>query len=189
MKRSLICVAIIVLLLGVSMQAQTPAAPPKPGPEVKRLAYFTGSWKEEGEAKPGPMMGPGGKVSSIAKWEWMSGGFFIVGHADMSRDNGKALMIMGWDPDRKMYTYHSFASNGETTSAVGTVNGDTWMWTADTATGKAAFKVRVTIKEISKTQQTFKMEYSSDGTTWTPGIESTVTKVTAPAKAAPAKKN
>ncbi len=192
MKRSIVCVAIIVLLLGVAIQAQTPQLPPKPGPEVKRLAYFTGNWKEQGEAMPGPMMGPGGKVSSSAKWEWMPGGFFVVGHAAMDSSEGskgQALMIMGWDPQKKMYTYNSFASNGETTSAVGTVNGDTWTWTADTMTGSATFKVRVTIKEVSKTQQTFKMEYSSDGTTWTPGIESTVTKVTAPAKAAPAKKN
>jgi hypothetical protein len=147
-----------------------------------------GTWKEEGEAKHGPM-GPGGKVGSNSKWEWMPGGFFIVGHSDMSRNNGKALMIMGWDPEKKMYTYHSFASNGETTAAVGTVNGDTWSWTAETILGSASVKVRVTIKEVSKTQQTFKMEYSADGTTWTPGIESTVTKVTAPLTTPPAKKN
>jgi hypothetical protein len=188
-KRSIGIVAMCVLSLGVSIQAQAPQAPPKSGPEIKRLAYFTGTWKEVGEAKPGPMMGPGGKFSSVAKWEWMPGGFFVVGRADMSRDNGKALMIMGWDPQKKMYTYHSFASNGETTSALGTVNGDTWTWTAETMTGSATFKIRVTIKEVSKTQQTFKMEYSADGATWTPGIESIVSKVSAASAAIPAKKN
>jgi Protein of unknown function (DUF1579) len=181
-------IAMCVLVLGVSIHAQTPAGPPKPGPEIKRLAYFTGTWKEEGEAKPGAM-GPGGKVSAIAKWEWMPGGFFVVGHSDMSPGNGKALMIMGWDANKKMYTYQSFASNGETTSALGTVSGETWTWTADTTTVSATFKIRVTIKEMSKTQQTFKMEYSTDGTTWATGVETTVTKVTSAPSATPAKKN
>jgi len=107
----------------------------------------------------------------------------------MSPRNGKALMIMGWDPNKKMYTYQSFASNGETTSALGTVNGDTWTWTADTTTMSATYKIRVTIREVSKTQQTFRMEYSTDGATWTPGIETTITKVTAAPAGAAGKKN
>jgi len=188
-KRSTGFFAICVLALGVSIYAQAPAEPPKPGPEVKRLAYFTGTWKEEGEAKPGPMMGPGGKVSAVAKWEWMPGGFFVVGHSDMSPGNGKAMMIIGWDANKKKYTYQSYASNGETTSALGTVNGDTWTWTADTTTVSATYKIRVTIKEVSKTQQTFKMEYSADGTNWATGVETKITKQTASTAAAPAIKH
>jgi hypothetical protein len=79
MKRIIGSVAICVLLLGVSIQAQAPQGPPKPGPEVKRLAYFVGNWKEEGKSTAHGMTGP---VSSTQKWEWVSGGFFIVGHSD-----------------------------------------------------------------------------------------------------------
>jgi hypothetical protein len=43
MKRIIGSVAICVLLLGVSIQAQAPQGSPKPGPEVKRLAYFVGN--------------------------------------------------------------------------------------------------------------------------------------------------
>jgi hypothetical protein len=56
-------------------------------------------------------------------------------------------------------------------------------------TGGATFKIRVTIKEVSKIQQSFKMEYSSDGATWTPSVESTVTKVSVASAAPPAKKH
>src|SRR5580693_6790115 len=75
MKRIIGSVAICVLLLGVSIQAQ---GPPKPGPEVQRLAYFVGNWKEEGKSTAHGMAGP---VSSTQKWEWVSGGFFVVGHS------------------------------------------------------------------------------------------------------------
>src|ERR1039457_5651153 len=47
MKRIIGSVAICILLLGVSIQAQAPQGPPKPGPEVKRLPVFLGNWKEE----------------------------------------------------------------------------------------------------------------------------------------------
>ena len=36
---------------------------PKPGPEVKRLGYFVGSWKTDGDIKENPMM-PAGKMTS-----------------------------------------------------------------------------------------------------------------------------
>jgi len=68
-RRPIGFIAMCVFVLGVSIHAQAPAGLPKPGPEIKRLWYFTGTWKEVGEAKPGPMTGPGGKVSAIGKWE------------------------------------------------------------------------------------------------------------------------
>jgi hypothetical protein len=46
-------------------------------------------------------------------------------------------------------------------------------------------KTRLTEKEVSKTQYTFKYESSTDGgNTWTSDLESTFTKVTAAASAA-----
>jgi hypothetical protein len=44
------------------------------------------------------------------------------------------------------------------------------------------------IKEVSKTEYTFKMEISQDGNTWTTAIESTSTKVVTSAPSAPVKK-
>lgn len=187
MKRSIGLAAICILLLGVSIQAQTPEAPPKPGPEVKRLAYFVGTWKTEGEAKMSSMGGADGKIASTDKTEWLPGGFFIVTHSDGMSSMGadKELEIEGYDPKEKAYTYHSFNSSGESVAAKGTVSGDTWSWTMDDMVmGSTTIKVRVTIKEVSKTQFTFKMETSPDGNAWTTFVEMTSTKVTAaPAKA------
>ena len=188
MKRTIGLIAICVLLLGVSIQAQAPQGPPKPGPEVKRLAFFVGNWKEEGKST---MHGATGPVSSTQKWEWVSGGFFVVGHSDNKSPMGdfKIMAVMGYDPESKMYTYNVFDSWGEAIAAKGTVSGDTWTWTTETMMEGKPMKSRVTLKEVSKTQYTCKYESSTDGSTWTSGQESTFTKVTAGAPAAPAKKN
>jgi hypothetical protein len=188
-KRTIGLVAICVLLLGVSMRAQAPQAPPKPGPEQKRLAYFIGNWTEKGKST---MPGMSGVVSSTGKWEWMPGGFFIVGHTDNKSATGpfKAMAVMGYDPDAKTYIYNEFDSNGGALSAKGTISGDAWNWTADMMMEGKPMKTRVTIKEVSKTEYTFKLEASMDnGSTWATGMESTFTKVVAAAPAAPAKKN
>lgn len=134
----------------------------------------------------GAMQGPEGKMTTTTKYEWLSGGFFVVGHSDGMSSLGPdhEMSVMGWNSDKKMYTYNAFDNTGQADVATGTVNDDTWSWTADNM-GGTPMKLRVTIKEVSKTQFTFKMEVSQDGTTWMTAVESTSTKVTA----APAKKN
>ncbi len=183
MKRTIGLVAICVSLLGVSIQAQAPQGPPKPGPEVKRLAYFVGSWKEEGKSTAHGMAGP---VSSTQKWEWVSGGFFIVGHSDNKSPVGnfKIMAVLGYDPETKMYTYNAFDSWGELITAKGNVSGDTWTWITETMMQGKPMKTRLTEKEVSKTQYTLKYESSTDGgNTWTSDLESTFTKVAAAAAA------
>jgi hypothetical protein len=188
LKRSIGYLVICVLLLGVAVKAQAPAMP-KPGPEVKKLAYFVGSWKEEGKSTMPGMSGP---FSGTQKWEWFSGGFYIVNHAEGNGSMGsaKSLAVMGYDADAKTYTYNEFASDGHAITAKGTNNGDTWNWTSDMMMNGTAMKTKVTITEVSKTKYTFKMEGSTDGgKTWTTWMDATDAKVTAAPAAAPAKKN
>jgi uncharacterized protein DUF1579 len=174
-KRIVGVIAVCVLLMGISMRAQ---APPTPGPEVKRLGYFVGTWKEVGTAHMGAMQGPEGKVTSTTKYEWLAGGFFVVGHSETVTSMGtdKEMSVMGWDESKNVYTYHAFDSEGEADEATGTYSGDTWTWTTDNM-GGAPIKARLTIKEVSKSEYTFKMEISQDGNTWTTALETTSTKV------------
>jgi len=188
-KRSIGFLAICVLLLGVSVKAQAPPAMPKPGPEVQKMAYFLGTWTETGKSMMPGMSGP---MSSTQKWEWMPGGFFLINHSDQkgSMGSGKSVAVMGWDPDSKMYTYNEFASDGHAITAKGTVSGDIWNWTADMMMDGKPMKTKVTVTQGTKTKYTFKLEMSSDGgTTWMPGMESTITKAAAAPAAAPTKKN
>jgi hypothetical protein len=183
MKRIIGSFATCVLLLGVSIYAQAQQAPPKPGPEVARLAYFVGNWREAGKSTAHGMEGP---VSSTQSWEWVSGGFFLEGHSDNQSPAGafKITAVLGYDPETKMYTYNAFDSWGEQIVAKGNLSGDTWTWTTETTMQGTTMMTRLTEKEVSKTQYTLKYESSTDGgKTWTSDEESTFTKVV-PASAA-----
>lgn len=164
MKRLTILLGIIPTSLAVSIQAQAPQGPPKPGPEVKLLAYNVGTWKIEGEAKPFGGM-PGGKVAATEMCSWYSGGFFVTCRSEGSGPMGssKSVSFMGYDPSEKVYTYHEFDSTGETIDSKGTVDGDTWNWTAESKMGDDKYSVRVTIKRVSKTEYTFKLEMAKNG--------------------------
>ena len=187
MKRVTVLLAVCLMFLAISIQAQAPQGPPKPGPEVKKLSYNVGTWNVEGEFKPFGGM-PGGKFTATQKCEWYSGGFFVMCRSDGTSPMGpqKGVSFLGYDPNEKVYTYHEFTNTGEAIDSKGTVTGDTWNWTADSKMGDVKFSVRVTVKEVSKTEYTFKLEMSQNGGAFSVVEEATGHKMTAPA---PAKKS
>ena len=175
MKRIIGSVATCVLL-GLSIHAQ---APPKPGPELARLAYFVGNWNEVGKSTAHGMEGP---VSSTQTWEWVSGGFFLEGHSDNKSPAGdfSITAVLGYDPESKMYTYNAFDSWGESITAKGSFSGDTWTWIIESMMQGKPMETRLTEKEVSETQYTLKYDSSTDGgNTWSSDLESTFTKVPA----------
>jgi hypothetical protein len=152
-----------VLLLAAFGRAQMEM--PKPGPEHKKLDMFAGSWVLEGDTKPGPHGGPGGKVTENEKCEWMEGGFFVVCHVDfksVAMGNGTEISVIGYDTESKGYTYRAFNSWGEFENAKGSLDGDTLTWTSDEKFGKGRFTMKIT----SPTTYNFTYEMSKDGTTW-----------------------
>ena len=174
MKRAS-AIAIATILLIAAAAAQPPA--PKPGPELKKLDYFTGNWASEGDSKPGPM-GPGGKMTMNQEAKWMDGGFFVVIHSDYKtpEGDGTGMAFLGYDPQDKVYTYDEFNSQGEPVHAKGTVDGDTWTWTSDMKMGPQTAKGRFTEKILSPTSYTFKFEMSPDGKTWNTLMDGKATK-------------
>jgi Protein of unknown function (DUF1579) len=175
-----------VMVCAVMAIAQNPPAPPNPGPEVKKLGYFAGTWKLEGDMKPGPM-GPGGKFTETDHMQWMDGGFFLVSHAEakLPTGPGKSMAIFGYDANEKAYTYQEYNSMGETIHARGAVAGDTWTWTNEEKMEGKMMKGRYTVKVTSPTSYNFKFEMQPEGGAWGTVMEGTATKQTGPA---PAKK-
>jgi hypothetical protein len=163
------------IVLSASAVAQTP--PPKPGPELKKLDMFVGSWSLDGTMKPG-MMGPGGSMTESEKCEWMEGGFYIVCHSDYksSMGNGVGLSVMGYSAEDKAYTYREFNSFGEFDDSRGTVDGDTWTWTNEEKMDKMTMKGRFTIKMTSATSYNFTFDMSQDGTKWSTVMDGKATK-------------
>jgi hypothetical protein len=164
-------VANLLLIAMASAQMQMP----KPGPEHKKLDYFTGNWTCDGDMKAGPM-GPGGKMTMTDDSKWMDGGYFVVIHSQFksaSMGNGNGIAFLGYDADEKKYTYNEFNSQGEAVVSKGTVDGDAWTWIGDM---KPAGKGRFGEKILSPSSYTFKFEMSSDGTNWTPVMDGKCTK-------------
>jgi Protein of unknown function (DUF1579) len=168
----------ILCLLFVAGAAWAQMGPMTPAPELKNLDFMAGSWTAEGTMNPGPGM-PGGKFSNTSHAEWMDGKFFLVEHGEFNMGpmgTGKELAILGYDSDRKVYTYHAFNSMGEAESSTGTMSGDTWTWISDENMGGKPMKGRFTMKVLSPTSYTMKFEMSPDGTNWMTGMEGKATK-------------
>src|SRR5215470_15757075 len=89
------------------------AGPPKPGPEVKKLTYFVGTWNSEGEVKANPMM-PAGKVSSTDVCSWYPGGFFVVCNSKGTGPMGAmhSMGLLGYSMEDKTYSYSGIDSTG-----------------------------------------------------------------------------
>ena len=178
MPRACLAVAGAALLLpAVTVRAQS--APPKPGPEHKKLEYYVGKWTSESEVKANPFM-PAGKYTSKDDCTLLDGGFAVLCRSDGSGPTGstKGVGIMGYSAEDKIYTYYGVDSAGmvPTTVARGTATGDTFVYNDESKMNGKVLKSRYTIKQASPTSYTFKWEMQGDGGTWTSLMEGKATK-------------
>jgi hypothetical protein len=179
MRRGTSAVAVcLVLSFGLAL-AQPPAGPPKPGPEHKKLGYFVGKWKAEGETKPNPFM-PGGRFTSHDTCEWFEGGFAVVCRYEGKGPMGptKGLGILGYNDEEKAYTYYGLDNSPMVMASVprGTVQAGTWVYDDEAKMGGKMVKSRYTIKETSPTSYTFKWEMQGEDGAWQAVMEGKSTK-------------
>jgi hypothetical protein len=176
MKWSAVLTMLLAAFIAVtSGHAQTGA--PIPAPELKNLAVLVGDWTAEGTlGQPG--MPPGHFVYTTHA-EWLEGSFFLVERTDMDlgpMGKGQELAVMGYDPDKKAYTYKSYNSWGRTDDSLGSLSGDTLTWISDENMGGQPVKGRFTMKILSPTAYTVKFEFSPDGKNWTTALDGKATK-------------
>ena len=176
MKRLL--VVAVALAFAVPCLAQT-AQPPKPGPEVQKLAYYLGTWKSEGEVKVGSPSHPAGKFAGTDTCEWFAGGFHLVCRGEGTGPRGKStsMGILAYDTEAKVYTYYGISSLGETDSGKMTLTGNTWTSTFEGKMADKPAKFRFSEVQESPTSYTFKFESSVAGGPWTVIEEGKATKV------------
>ena len=171
-----LCSGFLMLFAIASVQAQM--APLSPAPELKKLDFMSGDWTAEGTMSPAPGA-PSSKWTMTTHAEWMEGDFFLVEHSNMDLGpvgKGKEVAYMGYDPEKKVYTYRAFNSWGEAEDSTGTVDGDTWTWISTEHMGSQTMKGRFTEKILSPTSYTMKFELSQDGTNWMTAMEGKATK-------------
>ncbi|HYM74981.1 MAG TPA: DUF1579 family protein [Candidatus Dormibacteraeota bacterium] len=167
----------ILIMVAASAWAQMSATP---GPEVKKLDYFVGAWTTECTIVQGPW-GMGGKFTSSATNEWMSGNFFVSQHNDFKMPpelggEGKGASFMGYDSDQSVYTLDAFNSQGRRESWKGSLAADTWTWTGSQTYAGQEFQQKMTIKTLSPTSYSVKFEISMDGKNFMTFMEGKATK-------------
>jgi hypothetical protein len=147
----------VILICGFTslLLAQAPPAPPKPGPEHKKLEYFLGKWTVESEIKANEFVRAGKSVSTET-CTLGPGGFYVE-----SLSQGQLptrLAIIAYDSHAKVYTSYYANSAGMVGAGTGTVNGNTWTWMVEDKYAGIAIKGRTTITVLSPTQYTSKYE-------------------------------
>ena len=176
MRRRIALMSLLILLT-VSAVAQMGGPP---GPEVKKLEYFVGTWTTEGTVAQGPW-GAGGKFTGSATAEWLPGNFFVQSQSEAKMPpevggDSKAVMVMGYDTQQNVYTSDRFSGMGQHEVSKGTVSGDTWTWTSSSNYGGMEIQGKMTIKALSPTSYTLKYEISMDGKSWMTFMEGKATK-------------
>jgi hypothetical protein len=153
------------------------AAAPKPGPEHQRLDYFAGTWKSDGEMKPGPF-GPGGAMSGTVICEWFEGGFHLLCRSQGDGPMGEtyALGIMGYNAASKRYTYYGIDNTGAGDPAYGRVSGATWVWEGEGLVGGQVMKSRYALKQLDADRYSWSWEVSGSSGAWTLVAQGTDTR-------------
>lgn len=169
--------AVFLSLLAVTAAAQMSA---KPGPEVQKLNYFVGAWTVDATIGQGPW-GAGGKYTGTITNEWAKGGFFLQAQAEskMPPELGgdtSALAFAGYDPQQNAYTRDEFNSNGDHITSKGTLAADTWTWNSTRNFAGQDIQIRTTIKQLSPTSYSLKVESSIDGANWMTFMEGKATR-------------
>jgi len=116
-----------ILICGFTslLLAQAPPAPPKPGPEHKKLEYFVGKWTVESEIKANEFV-PAGKIIGTETNTLGPGGFYVKSRAEGQL--GTRFGFIAYDSHAKVYTSYYANSSGLVGTATGSASGNTWTW-------------------------------------------------------------
>ena len=166
----------VILICGFTslLLAQAPPAPPKPGPEHKKLEYLLGKWTVESEIKANEYV-PAGKGVSTETYTLEPGGFYIEHLAEGQIP--RTLGIIAYDSHAKAYTSFYASSAGLVGTGIGSVNGNTWTWMVEDRFAGKAVKGRTTITMLSPTESTSKYEMADGKGGYTTMVEGKATKV------------
>ncbi len=166
----------VILICGFTslLFAQAPPAPPKPGPEHKKLEYFVGKWTVESEIKANEFV-PAGKTVSTETCTLGPGGFYVESRAEGGQLPTR-LAIIAYDSHAKVYTSYYANSVGLVGTATGSVNGNTWAWMVEDKFAGNVIKGRTTITTSSPTQYTIKYEMADEKGGYTTIVEGKATK-------------
>jgi hypothetical protein len=180
MMKSPFAFALMLLSVPTLALAQPAAEPaPGPGPEIREMGYYAGSWEGHGETLAGPF-GEAGALSSHMTCEWFTGGFQMVCRGEETGPSGARgfLNIKSWDEVTRTYSEYSVSSLGESEySRGGTLDGNRLTWTIEQDLGGTPTRIRYTEVRVSPVLMTYQAEISVDGQPWSTLARGEIAKV------------
>ena len=177
MKRLLFAVGLSVLVVGVSVWAQTAA--PKRGPEHQKLSIWIGDWAYENETYATPF-GPAGKGVGKVMVRPILDGFFIEWHGEEKGALGtvKWHEIDGYNASNKKFFWMCLVSDGSVQSVNYTIEGTKVEYSGTVLLGDKQCKIRGTVVFANDfLSNVEKREISADGQTWMPHFQTKGTKI------------
>jgi uncharacterized protein DUF1579 len=164
-------------------RAESQHAPPKPGPEVQKLAVTVGKFANEGAVKAGAMgaNSPAMKVHGTDECRWIAGGFGLLCTETVAFGDRRDIetAVTYYNPDSKKYEYHGVRSSGEITNQTGTVTSDTWTWLGEGVMAGHIFHVRYIQKFVSNDAYEYTEDWGDGDKPMEPGMSGTDTRVAA----------
>jgi len=159
---------LVLLFLGVYAQAQAPA----PSPEHKKLGFWIGTWKIEGEGKETPLW-PAGKYNATMTAKWFKGEFHVICRYKWTGAMGtySELNIIGYDSETGEYYCYGIDGYGSGYVYKGMEKDNVWTYLGDMKMEGKAIKFRWTVDNESPGLITWKTELSIDGGPWILGGE------------------
>jgi hypothetical protein len=176
--RTLVRLIVVACFAGLSF-AQQPNQPPKPDPELKKLAKYVGQWRYEGEYKPGPL-GPAGKATGEATCGMILRGFFLEWRWREQGITGetRGFEILRYDPMNRNYASSAYADDGSLMVGAYVLDGNTSTFSGKLIVGGKQYPFRVTeVFAADLKSFTQKAEISAGGNAWTSFFEGTYTKI------------
>ncbi len=141
-ERIIFALAFVLVFCAIYVQAQAPT----PNPQHKKLGFWIGTWKIEGEGKETPMW-LAGKYYATMTAEWFEGRFHVILHTKWSGAMGdySELGILGYDPGFGKYYQYAIDEFGTGLAFYRTVKENVWTYITDTKVEGKPVKFRHTV--------------------------------------------
>jgi hypothetical protein len=159
----------------------TPPPAPKPAPELDAMKLFTGKWKCDGKAFPGPMSPVEHAVKATAEGKLEVDNFWAsFNYEEKKTKEHPGLKVKGWwgyDQGSKRFVRAAIANHGEwdTGSAPGW-EGDKLVWTGELSGPLGRIPFRHTFTKKSDKEWMHFLEIRLPDGKWVPSEEITCKK-------------
>ncbi len=175
----MLCLGAGVPAVAQSAQSSVPSAAAQ-GPSQQQLAmgYFAGPWKLTGTSKISPTS-PGAPYTATATGEWIPGNFFLqikyVTHGPLGDIH--MVRMMEYNAANNAYAYNEYNSLGEHVVAVGSIEGQKWVWQTTKKLNGVVTKGRYITTFVSQNSYSFQSQVQKPGGGWVTITEGTATRL------------